>query len=829
MSTRSRRPLWSSASIQTQITLWAGLCLALAAGGVAAYAAVGLRQSGQAALQLRARAVAELQAERVAVRLGSALMVARGLATIVAETQSSADPGQRLSRAQADALVRATLSDNPQLAGVFMAFEPDAFDAQDAVSGEAVGSETGTGRFMPAWSRDDRDNSLHGELATFQSDATGSDYACPKTTLTACASEPHVVWANGRQLLLTALTVPIVVDGQFRGVSGVAVPLALLQSAVDDAAHGFGEEAQVAIITYAGTLAALTDQPLAAGKSATLLHDDLEEEDLGLIQSGDLHAQVDEGRLAVFAPIRIGDVSHPWSVNLLVPMAKAEAEANSLMWQMIAFGGALAAVGLAFLWLAAGFIARPIRAMAAAAAEIAQTGHTGRRIDVRRGDEVGQMARALQALLDYLTEMGQITGRLATGDLTATVHPRSEQDTLGRAVSAMVTSFRGLVGDIRVAADTLNDSSNRLSGSIGDAHFGISQIAASIQQSAQGAAAQTGHITHTADAIAHMKDAIQGLARGAQDQARAIARSADLTTQINEAIGQVADSAVGGARDSADAAALARVGTEAVTATVQDMLRIQAHMGTLGNRIEEMDRRSGEVGAIIETIEDLASQTSLLALNAAIEAARAGEHGRGFAVVSDEVRKLAERSATSAGEIRELVQSIQAAAHAAVAGMRSGVTEIESGVRGANNSGRALTTILDNAQSVHRQIDAIAAAATRIRSSATDLAATMASVSEVVEQNTAGAIEMSDQADQVSTATESVAAISEENTAAVEEVSAATEQIGAQMAAVAQSSADLTRLAARLRAAVAVFQLAAAPATETVVTVGAVVRDRLVV
>jgi methyl-accepting chemotaxis protein len=147
--------------------------------------------------------------------------------------------------------------------------------------------------------------------------------------------------------------------------------------------------------------------------------------------------------------------------------------------------------------------------------------------------------------------------------------------------------------------------------------------------------------------------------------------------------------------------------------------------------VEELGRRSTQIGEIIGTIEDIADQTNLLALNAAIEAARAGEQGRGFAVVADEVRALAERTTRATREIGEMIKSIQNETKLAVSAMVDGVTEVERGSEGAAQSGKALHHILQRIDIVTQQVNQIATAAEEQTATTTEVSRNILQVTEI--------------------------------------------------------------------------------------------------
>lgn len=331
-----------------------------------------------------------------------------------------------------------------------------------------------------------------------------------------------------------------------------------------------------------------------------------------------------------------------------------------------------------------------------------------------------------------LQKLTKATKAMAEGDLTiepVQVKNKDEFGDLASSFNGMLVNLRSLVGQVHTSAEQVAASSEELMASAEQTTEATNQIAASIQEVAGGSKKQEVSTDESSQAMQEMMTGVQLVATATSTVADV---SSEATKEADE-------------------------GNVALQRVVIQMDKINESTNDSATVIQQLEERSTAIVKIIEVITGIADQTNLLALNAAIEAARAGEHGKGFAVVADEVRKLAEQSKTSADQIAGLIGEIQADTKHAVRTMEKGTDEVASGISVVQEAGAGFKRIQSSISEMASQIQEISAVAQRMSASAEQVNLSIDQVAHVAKQTSENA--------------ETVAATSEEQLASMEEIS----------------------------------------------------------
>ena len=309
---------------------------------------------------------------------------------------------------------------------------------------------------------------------------------------------------------------------------------------------------------------------------------------------------------------------------------------------------------------------------------------------------VVMFSRAMSAPLKRLSVDAE---QVASGDLGVVVEVGSDDE-----IGQLAQSFEKMVNNLREMIGTLADSA-----------------------------------AHVSESSAEMQTNAVQMADGAEKVAIQAITVATASEEMSATSGDIAQSCQMAADGAERANQAAEHGAGVVEKSISVMHRIAERVQSSAKTVETLGRRSDEIGAIVGTIEDIADQTNLLALNAAIEAARAGEQGRGFAVVADEVRALAERTTKATREIGLMIKAIQQETKNAVTAMEEGVSEVEQGTEEAARSGEALRNIQDEINALHLQVQQIATAAEEQTATTNEISSNIHSITEVAQDTVEGA------------------------------------------------------------------------------------------
>lgn len=681
-------------SIKTKIAFSAGVGMLLTASVLVVYniysATINNQHINETVSSLveritldKMQSVASEYAQSISRRLEKGMQTAQTLADTASATHTGTT--NILNRNIFNNMLNEALKSNPDLNGTYSCWEPNQFDNNDAqnINGEE-GNNGETGRFTPYWVRNSSTLNVQSLVEYNSTDKhpngiiKGAWYQNPQKDhrQTVTAPLPYIV--QGKNVWLATLSVPVIVNNRFLGVTGADYNLDFVQKVSEQVANAiYPNRADVSIITADGLVIAASKQPSAIGKPVDDLYNKEADKIRDLMRRGEKAIYTDEttGLLHVLNPITLGSSSTKWGILIRLERDLVFSDVNTMSQQIdennakntswqIFIGLLVSIIAIAAMLLIAQSLTKPILAAVDMAKTIAQ-GQFDKRLRYQSEDEIGQLAVALDGMADTLHSHVMVADHIARGDLNQDVTMASKNDQLGQALNQMILDLNNLVGQIRQRSEQIGDNADKVS------------------------------------AMSH------DLASGATESASAVTEISATVTQIAAQIRQSANHADKASLLSTQSAQAAESGNSL-------MLELQGAM-------KEIEASGTDINNIITTIESIATQTNLLALNAAIEAARAGEQGRGFAVVADEVRKLAGRSSDAVKQTAALIN---------ISAQRT-----QKGIQLSQETAEVLSGIVQNTGAVAGLVHTIAEAANEQSSGADQVSTGINQIDEVTHQN----------------------------------------------------------------------------------------------
>lgn len=444
------------------------------------------------------------------------------------------------------------------------------------------------------------------------------------------------------------------------------------------------------------------------------------------------------------------------------------------------------AISISLGFLVAGMISKPVKRLASAADKLA-VGDIDISITSTTEDEIGNLEKSFALMVSNIKEQALAAEKISEGDTTLIVKSKSENDVLSISLRKVSDTIKNLVAEALMLSKAAVEGRLSTRGNAGKFQGGYKEIVEGVNATIDAVVKpinesglvleklavgdltvrMTGDyqgdyqkiknnindladafnnalsdvvlaVEATASASNQISSSTEEMAAGAQEQSAQTTEVAGAVEEMTKTIFETSKNALSASEAAKNSGTIAKDGGKVVHETIIGMNRVAEVVKKSALTVQALGKGSDQIGEIIQVIDDIADQTNLLALNAAIEAARAGEQGRGFAVVADEVRKLAERTTKATKEIATMIKQIQKDTSEAVVSMQEGTVEVEKGKELADKAGKALEQIIDGADEVVGMATQVAAASEQQSSAAEQISRNIESINNVAQETASG-------------------------------------------------------------------------------------------
>ncbi|MCP4550133.1 MAG: methyl-accepting chemotaxis protein [bacterium] len=660
-------------SIQLKIGVWAGICLLVTSGVIVTYSVWTMSKVDRAthtdAIESATEQVAAVASDcsnRIKADLEVSFSTARTLAEALSGIKDTVDP-MDLNRDQVNGMLKTILMRNPQILGIYTCWEPNTFDGLDSQYVDAPGHDA-TGRFIPYWNRNAQGQIACEPLIEYEVDGAGDYYLLPKRTKQECMIAPYVYPVQGQPTLITSVVVPIIANNTFYGIAGIDLSLEFLQKLADNTDDMFDGAATIAMISNDGTLTGVTGRPELVGKHMEEVYPDYGEY-LKSIQAGQTLAQMANGRLETFAPIRPGRTATSWSISVNIPedvvTAKADIRSKKVvadMWLLVGIGFVCVLVALALLWFVARSIARPIVTVTDMFRDISEgEGDLTVRLDAYTEDEIGRMAiyfnQFVEKLQGTMSEVATNTTALAT---------TSEE--LSSSAEGMTTSIQEMNIQSTGAASSIDEFSQSLTNVASGAEE-MSSTVSTVATAIEEMSASLSEVAKSAAAGSQMSADADSKARAAGTTMSALNDSSMGIGKVIDTINDIADQtnllALNATIEAASAGDAGK-GFAVVASEVKELAKQTANStGEIGRFIGEMQSQTSDAvnatSAISTIIEELNSTVQTISSAVEEQSATTNEIAQSVGMASQAATDISSnilKASTGSTEVSQNIKSL---------------------------------------------------------------------------------------------------------------------------------------------------------------------------